>query len=71
MLVYACTTMSAVACRPLSSFAECECVMAFLAALANDSKTYGFGNVITNEVEHVSLLSVSEADEHHSKHYDG
>jgi len=60
MLVYACTAMSAVACCPLSSFAECESVMAFLAALANDSKTYGFSEEIDDGL-HVSLLSVKRS----------
>lgn len=54
--------MSAVACSPLSSFAECECVMAFLAALANDCKTYGFGEKVADSLH--CLLSVSEADEY-------
>jgi hypothetical protein len=43
--------------------------MAFLAALANDCKTYGFGEKVADSLH--CLLSVSEADEHHSKHYDG
>jgi len=55
--------MQRMTCSPFDSFAVGESVVAFLETDTNDSEAYGFCETVADSFEHVSLLSVSEADE--------